>query len=85
MFCGFYGLNRSYVDPDRNASTFLLAFYMWLTGLASCAGTHPSGIFLRIGFNAALNAAAKNFPATRGNLRRVIGRLTSQGQQLHFQ
>ena len=39
MFSGFYGLNRAYIDEDRGASPFLLAFYMFLTGVGSCAGT----------------------------------------------
>jgi hypothetical protein len=38
MFCGFYGLNRAYVDEERSASAFLLAFFMFLTGVGSCAG-----------------------------------------------
>lgn len=38
MFCGFYGLNRAYVDDERLASPVLLAFYMCLTGIGSCAG-----------------------------------------------
>jgi len=38
MFCGFYGLNRAYVDDERGASAFLLAFFMFLTGVGSCAG-----------------------------------------------
>ena len=69
MFSGFYGLNRAYVNEDRDASSFLLAFFMCLTGIGSCAGinrfirTHLSNLQ---GFNAALNAAAKNFPNTRG-------------------
>ena len=53
MFCGFFGLNRSYVDEDRNTSLFLLAFFMWLTGMGSCAGPYPhyySFIFTISGF-----------------------------------
>lgn len=48
MFAGFYGLNRAYVNEDRDASSFLLAFFMCLTGIGSCAGidhfllTNPS-------------------------------------------
>jgi len=69
MFSGYYGLNRAYVDPDREAPTLLLASYMWLTGLGSCAGTPMIALSSDSkGFNAALNAAAKNFPTTRGNL-----------------
>jgi hypothetical protein len=43
MFSGFYGLNRAYVDENRDASLFLLAFFMFLTGIGSCAGI---GLFL---------------------------------------
>lgn len=43
MFSGFYGLNRAYVDSNRDASSFLLAFFMCLTGIGSCAGI---GLFL---------------------------------------
>jgi hypothetical protein len=69
MFSGFYGLNRAYIDEDRGASPLLLAFYMFLTGVGSCAGIlTPSIVLIVEGFNAALNAAAKNFPASRGKL-----------------
>lgn len=71
MFSGFYGLNRAYIDEDRGASPLLLAFYMFLTGVGSCAGILTSLAVQSLiveGFNAALNAAAKNFPASRGNL-----------------
>ena len=43
MFSGFYGLNRAYVDDNHDASAFLLAFFMCLTGIGSCAGI---GLFL---------------------------------------
>ena len=43
MFFGFYGLNRAYIDDNRDASSFRLAFFMFLTGIGSCAGI---GLFL---------------------------------------
>ena len=71
MFSGFFGLNRAYVNEDRNASPFLLALFMWLTGVGSCAGIFFLGLSAWTlsnleGFNAALNAAARNFPDARG-------------------
>ena len=38
MFCGFFGLHRAYIDDNRDTSTLLLAFFMCLTGMGSCAG-----------------------------------------------
>ena len=68
MFSGFFGLNRAYVDDDRDASTLLLAFFMCLTGIGSCAGIRSCCLWpMRLGFNAALNAAAKNFPESQGS------------------
>jgi len=46
MFGGFYGLNRSYVDDERSASAFLLAFFMFLTGVGSCAGNETLDLSL---------------------------------------
>lgn len=67
MFSGFYGLNQAYISEDRGASPSLLAFYMFLTGVGSCAGIPLLYLATnRQGFNAALNAAAKNFPLSRG-------------------
>jgi hypothetical protein len=62
MFSGFYGLNRAYVDDDRETSVILLAFYMSLTGVGSCAGDKGSFEFAHTRIQLCVKRRNEKFP-----------------------